>query len=134
MAQPQIPAMKKQILTVIRDETGRVLAILPAEEEWIPGPNNSIIKRRVNESRILACGSVYYPGMSYGSNPTMIPAACQSCGRLCDRAAGHVCYDCSSFMCPRHSRRCSDGNWRCHSCACTSAIKRGLLGLFFKDE
>ena len=134
MAQPQIPAMKKQILTVIRDRKGRILAILPTEEEWIPGPNNSIIKRRTNEGEVLGCGSVYYPAMSLGANPTMMLASCQSCGQLCDREAGHVCYGCSAFMCPRHSRRCSDGNWRCHGCAYTAAFKRSLLGFFFKDE
>ena len=46
----------------------------------------------------------------------------------------HACEGCHSRFCHRHSELCSDGKWRCHSCAGKFRGKRFVTSIFFREE
>ena len=46
----------------------------------------------------------------------------------------HACDGCHRRLCHLHSLLCSDGKWRCHSCAGKFRAKRFLTSIFFREE
>jgi len=147
MAQPQplIPSVNRRILNVIRDRYGRVVAEFWADKFVIFHRDGSFTTYQVYDNMELVSGHLINPAMCMGANPAVLLRVCDSCRKaplsflggggpshgLCSAESGHECCDCQAFLCPRHSKRCGDGEWRCSWCAWLSLIKRGLGRILF---
>ncbi len=135
----------KTTITEIRDTNGDVILEIGLTETRIRMPSGEVVSQRNSVSIRTVDGSIWSPAQWMA--PARHIGICEQCRHprfsllrrerpshgivLLKRAK--LC-ECGVLCCPRHRRRCSDGVWRCLSCAKKYTAKQALLSIFFVRE
>jgi hypothetical protein len=134
---PQI-RVRKDTITIITEtilETG-------LHEYTIKHSDGSLTHRRMNETITLECGTVWSPSMLLAKSPVHV-VICQQCrhgifGRgshgIVSRKLAKICENGCGLLCHRHSRKGSDGRWRCLKHHRSHQLKSLFRPIFFEKE
>jgi hypothetical protein len=147
MAQsPSNRGTTKTTITEIRDTNGDVILEIGLTETRIRLPSGEVVSQRNSVSIRTTDGSIWSP-VQWMANPPRHVGICEQCRHprfslfRRERASHGIVLlkraklcECGVLCCPRHRRRCSDGVWRCLSCAKKHTVKQALLSVFFTRE
>ena len=134
----------KSQLTVIQDKYGNVILEIGITKYMVREPDGSIKYYQKSYNIQLVDGLQWNPGMLL-ANPPIYVGICDSCRDICSLkmfkkvmpthgivslGRAKLC-ECGTLCCPSHRKLCSDGKWRCLTCARKHMVKELLRPIFF---
>lgn len=134
-------------ITTITDVNGEVVLEIRQDEYLVVQQDGSFESYTHYRYITLVDGSSWAPQLMWQKSANFMVGVCAVCrqhslfrrrthglvllsrARLC---SGINRDGCGKLVCPRHAVRCSDGRWRCISCARKFRLKNLVKPLFFE--
>lgn len=143
---PALPPIIRTVETVFYESDGSEVLRLSARQLTLHHPDGSIEQRKINDNLVLVDGSTWNAAMLLAQPPVavgicelcrrppyMFPARAKPTHGLVRLSRAKAC-TCGTLCCPRHRRRCADGQIRCAHCARRWSWKERVLSLFFTSQ
>jgi hypothetical protein len=118
--------------TILQDLDGQPLITIDSTEYSVLQPDGTVSVQSNRTLIVLVDGTTWNPAMAAREKDPVLLAVCATCrrgvhdwfheeppthGLLAASNATPRCYDCGEICCPRHRKRCRDGEFRCRACA-----------------
>ena len=132
--------------TILEDLDGQPLITIDSTEYSVLQPDGTVSVQSNRTLIVLVDGTTWNPAMAARQKDPVLLAICATCRRgvrgwlhaeapthgiLAASNATPRCYDCGETCCPRHRRRCRDGQFRCPACARRAHRRLFLRSVFF---
>lgn len=140
---PHNTGTNQRTTTILRDVNGEIILEIGLEEFIVRLPDGSITFYRRSDNIQLVDGTQWNPGF-LTTNPPIYIGVCEQCRKfsvslshrhspnhgLVALSRAKLC-ECGLLCCPAHHHLCSDGRWRCSSCAKKYTVKELIKSIFF---